>query len=88
MPLVSISRDAKTLHDLINQADQTLALVVDPAPSIITARESLNAAVVISADLASRLADPLKAAGASMGARGGAKAAETRKLRSGVGQID
>jgi hypothetical protein len=88
MPLVSISRDLKTLHNLINQVDQTLALVVDPVPSIVTARESLNAAVAISADLVSRCADPLRTAAASMGKRGGAKAAEMRKLRPAVGEID
>ena len=68
-------RDLKALRKLINQADLSLALVPD-SPSVASARESLNAALALSKDLANRFADPLKAGAAAMGAKGGSKTAE------------
>lgn len=72
----STRRDLKALRNLINQADLSLALVTDPHPSIVSARESLNAALALSKDLANRFADPLKAGAAAMGQKGGTKTAE------------
>ena len=72
----STRRDLKALRNLINQADLSLALVADPQPSIASARESLNAALALSKDLANRFADPLKAGAAAMGQKGGSKTAE------------
>ena len=71
----STRRDLKALHNLINQADLSLALVPDHL-SIASARESLNAALALSKDLANRFADPLKAGAAAMGQKGGSKTAE------------
>lgn len=72
----STRRDLKALRNLINQADLSLALVVPEHPSIASARESLNAALALSKDLATRFADPLKAGAAAMGQKGGSKTAE------------
>jgi uncharacterized protein involved in exopolysaccharide biosynthesis len=71
----SIRRDLQALRRLINQADLSLALVPEH-PSIASARESLNAALALSKDLANRFADPLKAGAAAMGQKGGSKTAE------------
>jgi len=71
----STRRDLKALRNLINQADLSLALVPDHS-SIASARESLNAALALSKDLADRFADPLKAEAAAMGKKGGSKTAE------------
>jgi uncharacterized protein involved in exopolysaccharide biosynthesis len=71
----SIRRDIQALRRLINQADLSLALVPEH-PSIASARESLNAALALSKDLANRFADPLKAGAAAMGQKGGSKTAE------------
>jgi hypothetical protein len=72
----STRRDLKALRNLINQADLSLALIADAPPSIVSARESLTAALALSKDLANRFADPLKAGAAAMGAKGGSKTAE------------
>jgi hypothetical protein len=90
----STRRDLKALRNLVNQADLSLALIPDPHPSIVSARESLNAALALSKDLASRFSDPLKAGTAAMGSKDGSKTAERgpeyfrqlaakRKTRSG-----
>ena len=65
----STRRDLKALRILINQADLSLALVPDH-PSIASSRESLNAALALSKDLANRFADPLKVGAAVMGQKG------------------
>jgi hypothetical protein len=89
----STRRDLQALRRLINQADLSLVLVPDH-PSIASARESLNAALALSKDLANRFADPLKAGAAAMGQKGGsttaqrgpdyyAKIAAMRKTRAG-----
>jgi hypothetical protein len=71
-------RDLKALHRLINQADLVLNTIPDPHPSIASARESLQAAVVLSKDLVKRSerADALQASAAALGAKGGSKTAE------------
>jgi hypothetical protein len=82
-------RDLKALHRLINQADLVLNTIPDPHPSIASARESLNAALALSADLAKRQPDA-----AALGAKGGkatakrgreyyAQIAGMRKTRAG-----
>lgn len=71
----STRRDLQALRRLINQADLSLALVPEH-PSIASARESLNAALALSRDLANRFADPLKVGAAAMGSKGGSKTAE------------
>src|SRR5277367_2540928 len=72
----STRRDLKALRSLVNQADLSLALIPDPQPSMVSARESLNAALALSKDLANRFADPLTAGAAALGAKGGSKTAE------------
>jgi len=72
----SARRDLKAVRNLINQADLSLALISDPHPSIVSARESLNAAMALSKDLADRFADTVKAGAAAMGQKGGTKTAE------------
>jgi hypothetical protein len=72
----STRRDLQALRRLINQADLSLALVADPPPSIVSARESLTAALALSKDLVDRFADPLKVGAAAMGQKGGSKTAE------------
>lgn len=62
----STRRDLKALHRLVNQADLVLATIPNPHPSIASARGSLNAALVLSADLAKRQPDA-----ATLGAKGG-----------------
>jgi hypothetical protein len=62
----STRRDLKALHRLINQADLVLDTIPNPHPSIASARESLNAALVLSADIAKRQPDA-----AALGAKGG-----------------
>lgn len=85
----STRRDLKALHRLINQADLVLNTIRDPHPSIASARESLNAALALSADLAKRQPDA-----AALGAKGGnatakrgpeyyARIASMRKTRAG-----
>src|SRR5689334_20693938 len=85
----SFRRDLKALHRLINQADLVLATIQNPHPSIASARESLNAALALSSDLAKRQPDAV-----ALGAKGGKKTAERgpeyfakiaamRKTRSG-----
>jgi uncharacterized protein involved in exopolysaccharide biosynthesis len=71
----STRRDLQALRNLINQADLSLALVPE-SPSIASARESLNAALALSKDLANRFADPLKAGATAMGAKGGSTTAK------------
>src|SRR5579863_5621819 len=71
----STRRDLQALRRLINQADLSLALVPDHS-SIASARESLNAALALSKDLANRSTDPLRAGAAAMGQKGGSKTAE------------
>jgi hypothetical protein len=73
----TIRRDLKALHRLINQADLVLNTIPDPHPSIASARESLNAALVLTQDLHKRASvDPIKAGAAELGAKGGTKTAE------------
>lgn len=85
----STRRDLKALHRLVNQADLVLATIPDPHPSIASARESLTAALALSADLAKRQPDA-----AALGAKGGkatakrgpeyfAKIAAMRKTKAG-----
>lgn len=85
----STRRDLKALHRLINQADLVLNTIPDPHPAIASARESLNAALALSADLVNRQPDA-----AALGAKGGkatakrgpeyfAKIAGMRKERKG-----
>src|SRR5438067_6212907 len=62
----SMRRDLKALHRLINQADLVLDAIPNPHPSIASARESLNAALALSADLAKRQPDAT-----ALGAKGG-----------------
>ena len=62
-------RDLKALHRLIHQADLVLGTIQHP--SIPAARESLQAALALSTDLANRQPDA-----AALGAKGGAKTAE------------
>lgn len=62
----STRRDLKALHRLINQADLVLNTIPNPHPSIASARESLNAALALSADIAKRQPDA-----AALGAKGG-----------------
>lgn len=89
MPSPSTRRDLKALHRLINQADLVLATIPNLHPSIASARESLNAALVLSADLAKRQPDA-----AALGSKGGkatakrgpeyfARIAGMRKTRGG-----
>lgn len=67
----STRRDMKALRRLINQADLVLASIPNPHPSIASARESLNAALALSGDLAKRQPDAV-----ALGAKGGQKTAE------------
>lgn len=62
----STRRDLKALHRLINQADLVLDTIPNPHPSIASARESLNAALALSSDLAKRQPDA-----AALGSKGG-----------------
>jgi hypothetical protein len=66
-------QDLKALHRLINQADLVLDTIPDPHPSIASARESLNAALTLSADLIKRKTDEVSnmTAAAVLGAKGG-----------------
>src|SRR5580658_8213729 len=59
-------QDLKALHRLVNQADLVLATIPDPHPSIAAARESLNAALLLSKYLAKSEPDAV-----ALGARGG-----------------
>jgi hypothetical protein len=88
----NMRRDLKALHRLINQADLVLNTIPNAHPSIASARESLNAALVLSADLAKRQPD-----GVALGAKGGkttakrgpeyfAQIAAMRKTRSATGR--
>lgn len=61
-----MTRDLKTLRRLINQADLVLATIPNPHPSVASARESLNAALTLSADLTHRQPDAV-----ALGAKGG-----------------
>lgn len=85
----STRRDLKALHRLINQADLVLNTIPDPHPSIASARESLQAALALSYDLAKRQPDA-----AALGSKGGkatakrgpeyfAKIAGMRKTKGG-----
>jgi hypothetical protein len=65
----STQHDLEALYSLVNQADLVLAAIPNPDPSVASARESLNAALAPSRDLANRFADPPKGDGA-MGERG------------------
>jgi len=67
----STRRDLKALHCLINQADLVLDTIPNPHPSIASARESLNAALSLSRDLAKRQPDAV-----ALGAKGGKRTAE------------
>jgi hypothetical protein len=67
----STRRDLKALYRLINQADLVLNSIPNPHPSVASARESLNAALALSRDLAKRQPDA-----AALGAKGGRKTAE------------
>jgi len=58
--------DLKALYRLINQADSVLNSIPNPHPSVASARESLNAALALSRDLAKRQPDA-----AALGAKGG-----------------
>jgi hypothetical protein len=62
----STRRDLKALYRLINQAVLLLDTIPNPHPSIASARESLDAALALSADLAKRQPDA-----AALGAKGG-----------------
>jgi hypothetical protein len=62
----STRRDLKALHRLINQADLVLATIPNPHASVASARESLNAALALSRDLAKREPDA-----AALGSKGG-----------------
>jgi hypothetical protein len=73
----SVRRDLKALRNLIDQADLVLATIPDPGSSVRSARESLNAALVLSKDLLRRATvDPLKASAVALGSKGGSKTAE------------
>jgi hypothetical protein len=72
----SVRQDLKSLRHLINQADLSLALISDPQPSILSARESLTAALTLARDLVRRTADPLKTGAVTLGSKGGSKTAE------------
>jgi hypothetical protein len=61
----STRHDLKALHRLINQADLVLDTIPNPHPSIASARESLNLALALSADLAKRQPDAV-----ALGAKG------------------
>jgi hypothetical protein len=71
MASVSNRRDLKALYRLINQADLVLATIPNPHPSVASARESLNAALVLSKHLAKREPDA-----AALGAKGGTATAK------------
>jgi hypothetical protein len=64
-------RDLQALHRLVNQADLVLATIPNPHPSVASARESLNAALALSKDLAKREPDA-----AALGAKGGKTTAQ------------
>jgi hypothetical protein len=64
-------RDLKALHRLINQADLVLNTIPNPHPSVASARESLTAALALSADLTKRQPDA-----AALGAKGGKSTAK------------
>ena len=66
MASTSTRRDLKALYRLVNQADLSLALVSDPHPSVLAAREALAAALALSKYLAKHEPDA-----AALGARGG-----------------
>jgi hypothetical protein len=89
MAIPNTRRDLKALHRLINQADLVLNTIPDPHPSIAGARESLQAALALSGDLAKRQPDAV-----ALGGKGGkatakrgpeyfAKIAAMRKTRAG-----
>jgi hypothetical protein len=67
----SIHRDLKALHRLVNQADLVLATIQNPHPSIASAREALNAALLLSKHLAKREPDA-----AALGSKGGTVTAQ------------
>ncbi len=66
----STQRDLEALHALVNQADVALAAIPHPEPSVASARESLNAALTLSRDLANRFAGPPQLGDGAMGERG------------------
>jgi hypothetical protein len=66
----STRRDLKALVRLISQADLTLGTIPHPHPSVVAARESLNAALKLANYLAS--VNPA----AALGSKGGTKTAE------------
>ncbi|MGI8962369.1 MAG: hypothetical protein ACR2IV_21950 [Bryobacteraceae bacterium] len=85
----SSKRDLKALRRLIKQADLVLDAIPNPHPSIASARESLAAALALSADLAKCQLDA-----AALGAKGGkvtakrgpeyfAKIAAMRRVKAG-----
>jgi hypothetical protein len=67
----STTRELRALRRLINQADLVLATIPNPHPSVVSARESLNAALALSADLTHRHPDAV-----ALGAKGGKRTAE------------
>jgi hypothetical protein len=70
-------RDLKGLCQLVREADAALASITDPLPEVKSARKSLICAIAGLEVLATRY---LSSAAAAMGAKGGAKAAESRKV--------
>lgn len=58
--------DLKALKRLINQADLVLATIPNPHPSIASARESLNSALALAADLVKHQPDAV-----ALGSKGG-----------------
>lgn len=71
MTSASTRRDLKALHRLINQADLVLATIPNAHASVASARESLNAALALSRDLAKREPDA-----AALGSKGGSITAQ------------
>lgn len=66
MASASTRRDLRALYRLINQADLVLATISNPHASVASARESLNAALALSRDIAKREPDA-----AALGSKGG-----------------
>lgn len=67
----STRRDLKALYRIINQAHLALNTVPSPHPTIASVKESLQAALALSKDLATRQPDAV-----ALGSKGGKKTAE------------
>lgn len=52
---MSVRHDLRALRNLINQADLVLATIPEPDAAILSARESLTAALALSKDLIPRV---------------------------------